>query len=261
MEKLPLHWIQVGGILFLTWIILHWKKAVRAKALARRIQGSLSLDPLSIEIAGKIFTVAIVFVSLLLILEILGLDVMPLLTFSGIGAAALAFASRDVIANFFGGLMIYLSRPFTVGDFVELPGKKIQGNVEEIGWYFTSIRDLHKRPLYIPNSVFSTEFLLNHSRMTHRWIEEKIRIRSVNGDKAEEIIEAIRQLLAKQAEIDHQKPIHVFLLSIGLYVLEIEVKAYTLATQYERFMEIKQTLLLEIYQIIQSRVSDGALGK
>src|SRR5205085_682063 len=108
-----------------------------------------ALDPSSMAIFEKTFTIFVLFISSLLILQIFGLDVVPLLTVSGIGAAILGFASRDVFANFFGGMMIFMSSPFKIDDYIELPGKKIAGTVEEIGWYFTTIRDTHKRSLYI----------------------------------------------------------------------------------------------------------------
>jgi len=228
-------WVEVGIILVLAGILLRLKKFFKKATFGRGFE--------------KFFTLIVLFITLLLILQILGINIIPILTLSGIGAAIVGFASKDVIANFFSGLMIYVTKPFVVDDYIEVPEKKIAGNVEEIGWYLTSIRDAHKRPLYVPNSIFSTELLINHSRITHRRIDEKIRIRAVNAGKAKEIIAEIRSFFERQTEIDAQQPIDIYLLNFNAISLEIEVKAYTRITEYEKFMEFRQKILLEVYQI------------
>lgn len=242
---------NAGVILCLSWFLLRWKKAFHQALAARKIKGRPFLDPISLEMVGKLFTISIFFVSFLTILGLFGVDIAPLIAFGGIGAAALGFASRDVISNFFGGLMIYVTRPFTVHDQIELPEKKMQGTVEEIGWYLTSIRDAKKQPIYIPNALFSTQVLINLSRITHRRIDEIVRIRYADIGKSEAIIEEIKRLFAKHPQIDPHQVTDVHLVTLGDYALEIEIKAYTLATRYEQFMEIKQALLLEVHQIIE----------
>lgn len=243
--------LRNAGIVFcLAWFSLRWKKLFFNALAARRIKGKLFFDPSSLEILGKFFTAGVVFVSLLIILGLFGIDILPLVTFGGIGVAALGLASRNAAANFLGGLMLYINRPFTTCDLIELPGKKISGYVEQIGWHHTSIRDLQKKPIYVPNSLFSTEILINLSRITHRSIEEILQIRYADYDKASFIIEEIRTLFKQSPEIDPHQPLHVHLLTLGAAALEIHIKAYTLSTRYEEFIEIKQKLLLQISSIL-----------
>ena len=232
------------------WSSLRWKRAFHATLTARQMQGSPNVDLASLEMVGKIFTIGIVFVSLLAILQILGLNIFPLITFGGIGAAAIGIAGKDVIANFFGGFMLYITRPFTLGDWIELPQKQMVGNIEAIGWYRTSIRDAQKKPIYIPNAIFSTEILINLSRMTHRRIEEVISVRFTDTSKVSALVEDIRQLLKKNKEIDSQQPIHVFFKAFGSYSANIEVQAYTISTRYEKFMQTKQEVLLAIHALV-----------
>jgi MscS family membrane protein len=258
-------------IIVVTWAILQWKKVIH-----RKIIRTHAVDFLPMEFVGRFSTLLIFFLSLLLILGVLGVDVVPLLTVSGIGAAVVGLASRDIIANFFSGLMIYITRPFSVGEAIEMPAKQLQVTVEEIGWYYAAIRDPQKRLIYVPNTIFSTDILLNHSQITHRRIEEVIQLPPMEGKRVLPLIEEIRKLLKQEAKIDQQQPIDVFLCSLKpvrkvlkqqekidqqepidafLYSLipgglEIEVKAYSLATQYEEFMEVKQKILLGIYHIV-----------
>ncbi len=250
---------NVGIVFLLAWFLLRWKRIFFNAIAAQRVKGKPSFDPVSMEVVGKFYTFGVLFVSLLVILQIFGLDIIPLITFGGIGAAALGFASKDVVASFFGGLMLTVTRPFTVGDLIELPERKISGHIEDIGWYFTSLRDLQKQPIYIPNSAFSKEILVNLSRITHRKIDESIHLRFADASKVEPIVETIRELLAQHPEIDDQQPVHVYLAALTPYALELEIRAYTLTTRYEEFMEIKQKILLEIYHLIHKSGASIAL--
>ena len=236
----------------LAWFFLRWKKIFQRSLSARQSREKLGLDSHFIQIIGKISSFIVIFISLLIILQIFGLDVMPLIAFGGIGAAAAGFASKEVIANFFGGLMIHLTRPFTVNELIELPGKKILGHIEEIGWYYTSIRDLKKQPVFIPNSMFSTEVMVNQSRITHRRIEALIGVRHEDAAKVPLLVEKIHRLLSAHPVIDHSQALYVNMVSFGIASIDIEIKAYTLTTNLEEFLQIKQEMMLKIYDMILS---------
>jgi len=248
--------LRNAAIIFcLSWFLLRWKRVFHREAMARpgpHVRGKLHMDPFTVEMLSKLFTITVIFMTMLIVMSIFGLNIAPLITFGGIGAATLGIAGRDVIANFFGGFMIYLTRPFMIGDDIELPQKKLTGKVEEIGWYFTSIRDAQKKALYIPNAVFSTEPLLNLSRMTHRRMEESIGVRYEDLDKIPKILEEIRALVTQHPDVDNQLLQSIFLERLGDTAIQIEVKVYITCTRYEEFMEVKQGLLSEIYRIIQN---------
>lgn len=241
---------NAGIVLCIAWFFFRWKSILLQAAASGRAAKKLALKPGSIEIIGKICTLAILFFALLLILQSFGLNVVPLIAFGSIGAAALGFASKDIIANFYGGLTLYTTRPFTVNEFVELPQKNILGTVEEIGWYLTTVRNLQKKPIYIPNAFFSTECLINWSRMTHRRIEETINIRFEDAPKIPNIIDQIRMFLEKNPNIDCDLPIDVFVETFNSFSISIEIKAYTFATQYASFMEAKQEVLLKVQALL-----------
>lgn len=244
---------DVGIVACLAWFLLRWKKVFYSSVLSKASKKSVGMgvDPLTLEVVQKIYTVAVVFIALLITLQRLGLNVIPLITFGGIGAAAIGFSAKDAISNFFGGFMIYMTRPFMVNDLVELPRLSITGNIEEIGWYTTTIRDLNKKPIYIPNAVFSTEALVNVSRITHRRIDEVVSIRYEDIQSVSKIIEEIQTLLQRHSAIDHHQSYYAFLRDFSDGMVRIEVRAYVLCTRYEDFMEVKQEIFLEINNILQ----------
>ena len=89
-------------------------------------------------------------------MQTLGFSVSGVMAFGGIGGIAIGFAAKDLLANFFGALTIYLDRPFSEGDWIRSPDREIEGIVENIGWRLTVIRSFDKRPIYVPNSVFAS---------------------------------------------------------------------------------------------------------
>ncbi len=241
---------NVGIVICLAWFFLRWKKVVHRTLMAH--QGGLkhSYDPLSLAVTGRLFTIGVVFLTSLIVLQLLGVDIAPLVAFGGIGAAALGFASKDVIANFFGGVMLSFTRPFTVGDFVELPQKKMSGNVEEIGWYLTSLRDVKKQPIYIPNWLFATELLINQSRISHRCLDERIEIRYDDLSKLTPILKEVRSVLEQEPLLDRKLSHYAHLLEFTSFSVQMELKAYFTCTAYQEFMQVRQKLLLRIHDIL-----------
>ncbi len=244
---------DAGIIICIGWLCLRWKTAFYQSVLEKRAKGKIALDPASMELVNKLFTIAVIFLTLILFMQALGVNVVPLITFGGIGAAAIGFASKDVFANFFGGLMLNLTRPFSLNDLIELPEKKIMGHVETVGWYLTVLRDMQKKPIYVPNSVFSSELVINQSRMTHRRIEETIGLKFSDFEKCQQIVEAVRHLFDSHAEIDHRLPINVYARTLAAAGIELEVNAYTVTTRYDEFMVLKQKILLDICRLVEEQ--------
>ncbi len=79
---------------------------------------------------------------------------------AGVVAAIAAFASQAAFANLVGGLFIVIFRPFRVGDRIAI-GQNYEGVVEDITLRHTVIRDWEKKSIIIPNSVISTETIVN----------------------------------------------------------------------------------------------------
>lgn len=234
----------IGVILLLAWILIRIKAA-----LLRKVAEHRHTSKITVEVIGKIFTIVIFFMALLMVLQVVGLDVAPLLTFGGIGAAILGFASKDIFANFFGGVLIYATRPFAVDDFIEIRSKNIAGTVEEIGWYLTRIRDVHKKVQHIPNSLFSTEMVLNDSKMTHRRIDEQMRFKALSPHQVASFVQKAQHFLKHHPDIDQNEEVSVFLVSISPYGIVLDIKAYTKTTDTLKFLEVKQNILLKIFEM------------
>jgi MscS family membrane protein len=230
-----------------TWSFFRWKREVEHSLLTHPVK---KVDLTTVRMVGRLSTIAVGVLSGLITLQIFGVNTAPLLAFGSIGAAALGFAGKDVMANFCSGIMLYMTRPFVIGDQIYLPDKNLEGHVEEIGWFRTSLRDKDKRAVYLPNNFFSTMLLVNISRMTHRHIKQQMKISFKDMGKISEVVDAMRLYLEKCPEIDTEYPLHVFLKSFGDYACEIEIEAYSNVLDQDAFNRLQHRILLELQAIL-----------
>src|SRR3546814_8266429 len=135
-------------------------------------------------------------------LPIFGFSVAGLLALGGAGGIAIGFAAQSLVANLLGGLTIYASRPFKVGEWIIMSGTEVMGEVQEIGWRATRIMGFDRKPFYVPNSMFNTGVVINHSRMTNRRIMEHMLLRYGDIEKYEAIVAYINRLLTAHPGIE-----------------------------------------------------------
>ncbi|HAJ75485.1 MAG TPA: mechanosensitive ion channel protein MscS [Gammaproteobacteria bacterium] len=216
------------------------------------------IDPTTMHALAKLLRLSVIITAVLVALPTFGIEITALLAFGGVGGIAVGFAARDLLANFFGGLMIYLDRPFDIGDWIRSPDREIEGTVENIGWRLTVVRTFDKRPLYVPNSLFTTLALENPSRMSNRRIYETIGLRYEDADKMGVIVEDVKQMLKDHEEIDTTQTLIVNLNSLAASSLDFFVYTFTKTTNWIRYHEIKQDVMLKIIDIVYSHGADFA---
>ncbi|MGB5337810.1 MAG: mechanosensitive ion channel family protein, partial [Gammaproteobacteria bacterium] len=240
---------DVGVISTFAWFLLRLVRGVQDNYLQRASDAEVPHDRTTVDAIGKLVRASILITAGLVILQTLGFSISGVLAFGGIGGIAIGFAAKDLLSNFFGGLMIYLDRPFVVGDWIRSPDREIEGTVEYIGWRQTRIRTFDKRPIYIPNGLFSTIAVINPSRMTHRRIHETIGIRYDDLDKMENIVNAVKAMLQQHPEIDSSQTLMVNFDKFAPSSVDFFVYTFTHTTVWTRFHEIKQEVLLSISRI------------
>ncbi len=241
---------QIGVVVAMTWFLLRLTHRLQSNIIARNKKTEGRVDASTVDAIGKLLRASILITAGLVMLQTLGFSISGILAFGGIGGIAVGFAARDLLANFFGGLMLYLDRPFTVGDWVRSPDRQIEGTVEHIGWRQTRVRAFDMRPIYIPNGVFSTMVIVNPSRMTHRQLYETIGIRYRDADKMAGIVADVSAMLKAHPDIDPSQTTIVNFDSFAPSSLDFFVYAYTRTTSWVRFHEVKQDVLLKINDII-----------
>ena len=244
--------IRVIGVLYaVTWFMYAFVRNIEANIVESSIRGERKVDRTTVKALGRVVRISIVVTAILIGMDNLGFNIAGLMAAGGIGGLAIGLAARDLIANFFGGVTVFIDRPFGIGDWILLKEKGIEGVVEEIGWRQTTIRKFDKRPVYVPNAVFTTASVENPSRMTHRRINETIGLRYQDIDQMKAITEAVREMLVNHPEIDDQQTLMVHFDSFSASSVDFFIYCMTHTVNWQRYHEVKQDVLLKISGIIQ----------
>lgn len=217
------------------------------------------VDLTTADAISKMIKAIFVIAVILIIMDYMGVSLKGLLAFGGVSGIAIGFAAKDLLANIFGALVLYMDKPLAVGDWVRSPDKEIEGVVEYIGWRLTRIRRFNKRPIYVPNSVLGNIIIENPSRMTSRRIDETIGVRYEDIDKINKITGDVKDMLIRHPDIRSSQTLFVNFDQFGGYSLNIRVYTFTRTIEWMKFQEVKQDVFLKIVEIIEQNGAKLAL--
>ena len=202
-----------------------------------------------IDVIDKLLLGGALLLGSLQLLGLLGISAVLLLTASGIGAAAVGFGARALVENLLSGLMLYIHRPFVVGDQVELPERRLAGRVRAIGPYYSELVDGDGRPFHVPNALFSANAIVNASRQRERQLLLQLPLRPQDTGALAELAAALRDDLAQLQGLRPGRPLRVHgQWSDSGPVLRIE--AYC-ESDLERSLELRQALLLRAAALVE----------
>jgi MscS family membrane protein len=206
------------------------------------------LDDQLVPIVRRTLKVFCYVIGAVLVLQNLGYSVGSLLAGLGIGGLAIAMASKDTVANLFGSLVIFLDKPFQIGDWIELG--EVEGTVEEVGLRTTRIRTFANSLITMPNASFTTQAVNNWSRMKKRRIKMTVGITyAASPAQVDELVQRIRQLI----ERDDKLLGDFFLVNfdnLGPSSLDIFIYCFTVTTDWAEFLQAKQEFMLRLMALV-----------
>ncbi|MDF1683351.1 MAG: mechanosensitive ion channel family protein [Legionellaceae bacterium] len=251
--------VKKSGIIFaITWATIRFIRKVETLTIQNAPKRNKDLDETMVHALALLLIITVVAISGMGIMQLFGLPISGLLAFGGIGGAGIAFASKDLLANFFGGLVVYMDKPFKVGHWIRSPDKNIEGMVEHIGWRVTRIRTFDKRPLYVPNSFFLNISVENASRMLNRRIKTMIGVRYEDASKISNLTEQMKNMLSEHPGVDKKQPFMVSLFEFGPSSLDIQLDAFTKATKRIDYQIVRQDILMKVLAIIEDNHAECA---
>lgn len=238
---------DVGVLVCLAWFLLRLVGHAENE-IGSRADG---VDRHTAEAVGKLIRLAVIITAGLMILQTLGFSISGVLAMGGIGGIAVGFAARDLLANFFGGLVIYLDRPFTIGDWIRSPDREIEGVVEKIGWRVTVIRNFKSQPVYVPNAVFTNIIVENPSRMANRRLYETVGLRYGDIGSMEAIVSEVEELLRGHPDIDNTRTLMVNFNAFADSSVDFFFYCFTKTTVWAEYHQVKQKVMLQVAEIIE----------
>lgn len=144
--------IIVAGVLFVDGLV----KALLRRASRKAVYLKSSSGIIQTAVRGVIALIAII-----IVLDMAGVSITPLVASLGVGSLAVALALQSPLANFFAGIQMLADKPIEVGHYISLESGEA-GYVTKIGWRSTTIRALPNNLIVIPNSKLMDTIITNY---------------------------------------------------------------------------------------------------
>uniref|UniRef100_A0A1J3FB49 Mechanosensitive ion channel protein 1, mitochondrial n=2 Tax=Noccaea caerulescens TaxID=107243 RepID=A0A1J3FB49_NOCCA len=245
-------------ILSLVWFLHRWKTNVITRMLSAKSFGGLDRE--KILTLDKVSSVGLFAIGLMASAEACGVAVQSILTVGGVGGVATAFAARDILGNVLSGLSMQFSKPFSMGDTIK--AGTVEGQVVEMGLTTTSLLNAEKFPVLVPNSLFSSQVIVNKSRAQWRAIASKIPLQIDDLDKIPEITSEIKETLRSNTKVFLGKEApYCYLSRVEKSFAELTIGCNLIYMGKDELYATQQGVLLESVKIIQKHgASLGSTG-
>lgn len=207
------------------------------------------VDRILIDFFTKTLRVLVMVLASVMIIQTWGFNVEGFLAGLGLGGLAFALAAKDTVSNIFGGIMIIMDKPFSVGDWIEAP--TVEGTVEEMTFRSTKVRTFAHALATIPNSVIANEPLTNWTRMGKRRITFNLGLTYTTPiEKIRICVEEIRTMLENHPEL-HQETIFVRFDKFSESSLDIFLYFFTKTTKWSEYLKVKEDVNFRIMEILE----------
>jgi MscS family membrane protein len=249
---------DIGGTIAFFWFIL-LLIGILDVYLKKWAAGTEStIDDMLAPIVGKTLRLFIIVIGGIIIVQNLtGLKIGPLLASLGIGGLAVALAAKDSIANFFGTLTILFDKPFQVGQRITID--KYDGTVENVGFRSTRIRTLTGHLVTIPNEKLVNSSVENIGERPHiRWLTNIGITYDTPPEKVEKAVQIIREILENHEGMNEDFPPRVFFNGFNDWSLNIMVVVWYHPPNYWDYQAWLQNICLEIMRRFETEDIDFA---
>ncbi|MCG8307123.1 MAG: mechanosensitive ion channel family protein [Cytophagales bacterium] len=209
-----------------------------------------TLDDQLVPMIRKALKIFVIIIGALAILVNLNVDIVPFLTGLSIGGLAFALAAQDTLKNFFGSIMIFLDKPFQIGDWIT--SGNIDGTVEEVGFRATRIRTFRNSLTYVPNGKIADSTVDNHGLRNYRRFYTHIAITyDTPSDLINIFVEGLREIVEKHPHT-RKDNYHVYLNDMADSSLNVMFYIFFEVPTWGEELRCRHEILIEIIRLAQS---------
>lgn len=220
--------------------------AVYFTKLANKTESTL--DDQLVPLLRKTLKAFVIVIGTLFILrDGLNLDIIPFLTGLSIGGVAIALAAQDTIKNFFGSVMIFIDKPFQVGDWIT--SGDIDGTVEEVGFRSTRIRTFRNSLMYVPNGKIADAILDNHGLRQYRRFYTTLTITyDTPTELVEEFVKGLREIVLSHPKT-RKDSYHVYFNNLSAYSQDIMFYIFFEVPTWGEELQSRHEVLIQIVKL------------
>ena len=248
----------VGRALIVIYFIRVIRRFIDFLALVFEVKANQTVDQTDNQLVvffRDFFKVVALIIGVLMFSRfVLNFNISNLITGLSIVTAAIALATRESLENLIASFIIFFDKPFTLGDLVKV--ESITGTVEKIGLRSTRIRTDHKTFVTVPNKKMVDSILDNLTQRTQRKAEIRLEVDVLTTSA--QLLQLVEKadLLLQQHEMIQSGT--VFVVEIGAKSIIVQVDYFTQVIEMSQFNALKQTMNLELLQILNTLQVDLA---
>ncbi|BFI20189.1 mechanosensitive ion channel protein 1/2/3 [Marchantia polymorpha subsp. ruderalis] len=276
---------ETAIVVALTWFCFKWKQKY-----VEHLTTVYKLDAPRIIAFDKVVSLLMYFVALSCIGEVNGFALRSLLAVGGFSGVALGLAAKEIVSNFFGGALLFITRPFVIGERIKagntagyvqdigflqtkilstervpmiVPNQSFinqagntAGYVQDIGFLQTKILSTERVPMIVPNQSFINQVITNYSRANNKLLDAAFPIRIQDIFHVDRITQRVASYLKANPDVDTSKSTPVcYLKSVHEGGVQIAMTCIVRPTGGSEFYRVQQVILMRVAEII---VSEGA---
>ena len=237
--------------------VLAFAKALAASFTAKsslvkglRKKWKNDVDDSMLEFALKVVRAIIYIIALFIVLAILQINLGGLVAGLGIGGIIVTLAAQDTAKNIFGGVVLFIDKPFNVGDWIQTPN--YEGAVEDITFRTTRIRSAENYVINIPNSTIADSAIINWSKLEKRRYKINLMLSlNTKSEQISQVSEKIREMLLNNEQVINEDTTITFT-NIANNGLDLMIDIYVTTTVYKEYLKLKDELNKNIMNIIHN---------
>ena len=219
--------------------------------LGRKLRKSLSqkMDDTVFEFVLKVTRVLIYIVAIFLVLAILEINLTGLIAGLGLGGVIVTLAAQDTAKNLFGGVVIFIDKPFVVGDWIEMDN--YEGTIEDITFRTTRIRTFENALVNIPNAIIADASVTNWSKMEKRRYKTNLWVELNTPLEKLELLKAKIEKMLQERESVFDDSIIVRFDQITDNGINVLIYTYTNSVDYASYLKEVEDINIKIMKILR----------
>mgnify|MGYP006266720535 CR=1 FL=1 len=241
---------EVVFLILLSWFLIRLTISLADRGITNYVERTRSAEERNrIKPLLAVLNLVIWIIGILFLLDNLGFEISTVVAGLGISGIAVALAAQAVLGDLFSYFVIFMDRPFEIGDFV-ISGD-ILGTVERIGVKTTRIRSLGGEEITVSNADLTGSRLRNYKRMEERRIVFGFGVLyETPAEELRAIPDVVREIVERQELVRFDR---AHFKAFGNYSLDFEVVYYVLSPDYTTYMNIQQEINFQIFETFEER--------
>jgi MscS family membrane protein len=242
--------VSIALVAALAWLLhrITFLLVEQARVLTRG-KGQSGSESL-ILLGRRVFNALLAIVAIFIILTIAGVDTKTALAGVGIGGVAVAFGAQKSVENLLGGIFLLTDKALAIGDTCSISNRV--GTVEDITLRSVRIRTVEQTLLSVPAGVLSQANIENFATRNKILVRTNLQLGyKTTATQLKSVLSGIESLLAANPEIE-QETAYIRLVDFSPQAIELELFAYVLTSSWPKFLAVREALLLDIAEVVES---------